>query len=190
MLKNLINGWGVKNPRLMGDQIKRLISLSASNGLKRIDVVEDKAKKTITIEGKYLNAEQEFGTKVLKFEQQTNEKSTGDTVTQQIVRPCSFCEMEKKGIYVQYTDVLVLRQFLTEDGAILPKSVTGLCKRQHRKLTVLTKQAKHAGLLLNLEPTLLDGTKPPTEPYKRPKHLKWNSYFDKYEIMIRTHKYL
>lgn len=170
----------------LNPQLTRPIFKSAVLGLKRIEKVEDKSKKLITIEGKYLNAEEEFGSKVLRLGD-AKEVNTEDPTQ---VLPCSFCELDKKGIHVQYTDVLVLRQFLTEHGQVLPRKVTGLCKRQQRKLLVLTKLAKQAGLILNLQPTLLDGGKPSVDPSKREKHMKWNSYYDTYETMIRKQKFL
>jgi ribosomal protein S18 len=173
---------------------RRSISVTARAQLKQIERIEDKSKKTITIQGKYLNSEQVFGNKVLNLSHEAK------TPTQAVsnparkpptnIGPCSWCELEKRGIYVQYTDILVLRQFLKEDGSPLPRKVTGLCRKQNIKLRVLTKHAMQSGLILNLQPKLLDGSEPDTNPRNRPAHLKWNSYFDKYEIMRRTHKYL
>lgn len=161
----------------------RSISVSTVLNLKRIEKTEDKAKKNIVIEGKYINPEEKFKAKVLNLNDTDNQDS-GE------VRPCAFCELEKKDIFVQYTDVLVLRQFLTEEGQVLPRKVTGLCKKQQRKLLVLTKLAKQAGLILNLQPSFLDGTKPSADPSQRINHMKWNAYYDDYETMLRTKKYL
>lgn len=163
----------------------RQIGMSRVLNLKKIEKTEDKNSNTITIEGKYLDSKEIFGSQVLKLVSDENHEETG-----QVLRPCVFCELEKRDIKVQYTDVLVLRQFLTESGQILPRKVTGLCKKQHRKIVVLTKQAKHAGLILNLQPTLLDGTKPSTDYTKRFKYLKFNTYFDDYETMKRNKKFL
>lgn len=162
----------------------RQISLSSALNLKRIEKTEDKTTNTITIEGKYIDPKETFGTGVLDLTGQCYQD------TDEAVRPCAFCELEKRDIKVQYTDVLVLRQFLTENGQILPRKVSGLCKKQQKKLIVLTKQAKHAGLILNLQPTLLDGTKPSADHSKRFKYLKWNTYFDDYETMKRNKKFL
>ncbi|CAF0850518.1 unnamed protein product [Brachionus calyciflorus] len=183
MFKLMTNSLKLSSSHVKSHQV-RAISISSILNLKKIEKIEDKATKTITIEGKYLNPEETFGSKVLNLGNNTNDDEHSS------LRPCAFCELEKKDIKVQYTDVLVLRQFLTEDGQVLPRKVTGLCRKQQKKLLVLTKLAKHAGLILNLQPTLLDGTKPSSDPKNRTKHLKWNAYFDDYETMKRNSKFL
>lgn len=163
---------------------RQIVTTSILN-LKKIEKIEDKNSNTITIEGKYLDSKEIFGSEVLNLTSDENYQENDC-----IMKPCVFCELEKRDIKVQYTDVLVLRQFLTENGQILPRKVTGLCKNQHRKIIVLAKQAKHAGLILNLQPTFLDGTKPNTDHTKRLKYLKFNTYFDDYETMKRNKKFL
>ena len=158
---------------------KRLIQTTLVNNLKKIEKTEDKANKIITIEGKELN---EDNKNVLKFTDHLDGKHT--------MKPCAFCELEKKGVYIQYTDVLVLRQFLTNDGHVLARKITGLCKKQHRKLLVIVKHAKIAGLILNLQPKLIDGSESSTDPRLRFQHLKWNTYFENYETLARRSKYL
>lgn len=179
MFKLIKNNKIVANLAQSVSNPKRLIQTTLVNNLKKIEKTEDKSSKTITIEGKVLN---EDNKKMLKFTDHLDTKHT--------LKPCAFCELEKKDIYVQYTDVLVLRQFLTDDGHVLSRKITGLCKKQHRKLQVIVKHAKIAGLLLNLQPKLIDGTSCPTDPRARYQHLKWNTYFDDYETMARTNKYL
>jgi small subunit ribosomal protein S18 len=174
---------------ILSSNTNRSFSFSAVQNLKKIEKTVSKDKKTIVIEGKYLNPEQEFGNKVLNL----CESRTSNLIAQSdssTCLPCSWCQLEKKGIQVQYTDILVLRQFLKEDGDVLQRKITGLCKKQQRKLLVLVKHARQAGLILNLQPKLIDGGEPDTNPRNRPEHLKWNSYFDKYEIMMRKQKYL
>lgn len=162
-------------------QSVRLISFTTPHLLKKIERTESADKKQVTIEGKYIDSSATFGNKVLNL---------SDDHAHQTTRPCSWCLLENKGIRVQYTDVLVIRQFVKEDGELLPRKVTGLCNRQHKKLNVLVKQAKRAGLILELQPRLLDGSQPNADPHRRPEHLKYNAYFDKYEVMKRTNKYL
>jgi small subunit ribosomal protein S18 len=178
-----------------GNQLARAISISPTLNLKQIEITEDKSKKRLTIEGKYLDGEKIAGSKVLKLDDLSSSKEQEAVANEaaaqaKSVRGCAFCQLEKKGIFVQYSDVLVLRQFLAEDGRPLSQSITGLCHRQYRKLLAITKQARYAGLILNLQPKMLDGTMPSTDPRKRDKHLKWNSYFEKYEKLIRTRKYI
>jgi ribosomal protein S18 len=167
--------------------------------LKRIEKTEDPKTKTITIEGKYLESEQVFGNKVLcldtEFDNSQQRKS--NSLNEKFgcnenvyAKPCCLCELEKKEISVQYNDVLVLRQFLTDDGNVLSRKITNLCKKQHRKVKVLAKQAQQAGLIMNLQPNLLNGSKPSIDPQSRSEHLKWNTYFDDYEILARTKKFL
>jgi hypothetical protein len=68
--------------------------------------------------------------------------------------------------------------------------VTGLCRRQNIKLMGLVKLAKISGLIMNLQPKLIDGSESDTNPRNRYQHLKWNTYFDDYEKMKRTKKYI
>jgi len=42
-------------------------------------------------------------------------------------------------------DVLILRQFLTTDGDLLPRKITGLCYNQHNGIRKSVEQAKRAG---------------------------------------------
>ncbi|XP_034018389.1 39S ribosomal protein S18a, mitochondrial [Thalassophryne amazonica] len=56
-----------------------------------------------------------------------------------------------------YTDVLLLRQFIRSDGGMLPRKITGLCKEEHDKITVCVKMAHRAGLLPDHKPKLPEG---------------------------------
>jgi small subunit ribosomal protein S18 len=171
-------------------QIKS-ISLTSVNSLKKIEKHIESAKKTIIIEGKYLDDQTTASDnllKTIKESRPSNQRSvTGDT---EIVQSCSFCHLEKQGIFVQYYDLPVIRQFLKDDGTVLHRKITGLCKRQQKKLLVLVKQAKYAGLIMGLQPKMLDGSQPSTDTTQRREHLKFNGYFDSYEEMRKTHKYL
>ena len=86
--------------------------------------------------------------------------------------------------------MLIIKQFLKEDGSLLGRKITGLCKKQQRKMIVIAKHARNAGLTLDLQPNLLDGSKRSVEPRARPEHQKWNTYYDSYEIMRKENKYL
>lgn len=57
------------------------------------------------------------------------------------------CPIRSRGIQVTYEDVLILNQFITSTGEVLPRSVTGLCAREHRKVTTAVKMAQRANLL-------------------------------------------
>nr|NP_050867.1 ribosomal protein S18 [Nephroselmis olivacea]Q9TKX8.1 RecName: Full=Small ribosomal subunit protein bS18c; AltName: Full=30S ribosomal protein S18, chloroplastic [Nephroselmis olivacea]AAD54838.1 ribosomal protein S18 [Nephroselmis olivacea] len=48
---------------------------------------------------------------------------------------------------IDYKNVDLLRQFLTEEGKILPRRVTGLTAKQQRGMTRAIKQARIMALL-------------------------------------------
>lgn len=87
--------------------ISRSIHTTQVNNLKKIEKTEDKITKSTIIEGKYLDSEKIFQNKVIKFDA---ESSAQDSEHQ--IKPCALCELEKRDIFVQHTDVLILRQFL------------------------------------------------------------------------------
>lgn len=63
-----------------------------------------------------------------------------------------------------YTDVLLLRQFIRSDGGMLPRRITGLCPEEHLKISICVQMALRAGLLPDHKPKLPEGHVP-----KRPK---------------------
>ncbi|XP_029352457.1 large ribosomal subunit protein mL66 [Echeneis naucrates] len=75
-----------------------------------------------------------------------------------------------------YTDVLLLRQFIRSDGAMLPRRVTGLCPEEHRKITICVQMAHRAGLLPDHRPKLPEGHVP-----KRPKP-QLNRYLTRWSV--------
>ncbi|XP_017291466.1 39S ribosomal protein S18a, mitochondrial [Kryptolebias marmoratus] len=56
-----------------------------------------------------------------------------------------------------YTDVLLLSQFIRSDGGMLPKRITGLCPEEHRKIAICVQMAHRAGLLPDHKPKLPEG---------------------------------
>ncbi len=58
---------------------------------------------------------------------------------------CRFCA--EKMQEVDYKDVKVLRNFVTERGKIVPKRIYGTCARHQRQLTEAVKRARHLALL-------------------------------------------
>ncbi|HAN45987.1 MAG TPA: 30S ribosomal protein S18 [Cyanobacteria bacterium UBA8156] len=48
---------------------------------------------------------------------------------------------------IDYKDVDLLREYITERGKILPRRITGLTAKQQRALTVAIKQARILALL-------------------------------------------
>lgn len=55
------------------------------------------------------------------------------------------CPLCSSGLDLKHTDVLILNQFLRNDGCMLPKRVTGLCRVQQRKVSTLVAMAQKAG---------------------------------------------
>ncbi len=58
---------------------------------------------------------------------------------------CKFCENQVKRI--DYKDVRTLRRFVTEQGKIIPRRVTGVCARHQRMLTSSIKRARNIALI-------------------------------------------
>ncbi|MBI5557931.1 MAG: 30S ribosomal protein S18 [Deltaproteobacteria bacterium] len=58
---------------------------------------------------------------------------------------CRFCA--DKELVIDYKDVKVLRNFLTERGKIIPRRIYGNCAKHQRELTEAIKRARHIALL-------------------------------------------
>jgi small subunit ribosomal protein S18 len=58
---------------------------------------------------------------------------------------CSFCV--NKADAVDYKDVPLLRQHITNRGKIKPRRKTGVCARHQRRLATAIKRARHIALL-------------------------------------------
>lgn len=58
---------------------------------------------------------------------------------------CRFCEAGE--IYIDYKDEKKLGKFLTEQGKIIPRRVSGNCAMHQRQLTKAIKRARHLALL-------------------------------------------
>ena len=58
---------------------------------------------------------------------------------------CRFCEAGE--IYIDYKDEKKLGKFLTEQGKIIPRRVSGNCTMHQRQLTKAIKRARHLALL-------------------------------------------
>lgn len=59
-------------------------------------------------------------------------------------RVCRFCH---ESTPLDFKDVPLLRNFLTERGRIIPRRTSGNCMRHQRKLTVAIKRARSIALL-------------------------------------------
>ncbi|EFA07649.2 large ribosomal subunit protein mL66 [Tribolium castaneum] len=89
----------------------------------------------------------------------------------------SCCPVCASGLDIKHTDVLILSQFVRSDGCMLPRRVTGLCKKQQKRMSSLVTMAHKAGLMPNLKPS--NSRK---DPKKRPLWKKFNKYFDESTI--------
>lgn len=87
---------------------------------------------------------------------------------------CTLCSL---GLDVKHTDVLILSQFLRTDGCMLPRRITGLCRRQQKRISNMVAMAQKAGLMPNIGPP---GSK--KDPKRRYKWRKFNTYFDESTI--------
>ncbi|MCH7497779.1 MAG: 30S ribosomal protein S18 [Candidatus Marinimicrobia bacterium] len=58
---------------------------------------------------------------------------------------CKFCENRDQRI--DYKDARTLRRFVTEQGKIIPRRITGVCARHQRELTQAIKRARNMALI-------------------------------------------
>ncbi len=58
---------------------------------------------------------------------------------------CRFTEIGVK--YIDYKDIKLLQRFVSEQGRIIPKRITGTKAGYHRELTLAIKRARHMALL-------------------------------------------
>ncbi|XP_059052200.1 large ribosomal subunit protein mL66 [Achroia grisella] len=91
--------------------------------------------------------------------------------------PCYMCAL---GLDVKHTDVLILSQFVRSDGCMLPRRITGLCRRQQKKVGKMVTMAQKAGLMINMTPKNCA-----KDPKKRRDHKKFNTYFDESTIFLK-----
>ena len=65
-----------------------------------------------------------------------------------MARPAKACPLCESGIrHVNYKDESTLRRFVTEQGKILPRRMTGMCSRHQRQTTTAVKRARYLALL-------------------------------------------
>lgn len=58
---------------------------------------------------------------------------------------CLFCA--EKTETIDYKDVATLRKFVSENGKILPRRVSGACAKHQRLITTAIKRAREVALL-------------------------------------------
>lgn len=49
--------------------------------------------------------------------------------------------------YIDYKDSKQLQKFITDQGKIIPRRITGLSAKQHRELVRAIKRARHLAIL-------------------------------------------
>mgnify|MGYP001587014270 CR=1 FL=1 len=60
-------------------------------------------------------------------------------------RSCRFCDNDET--YIDYKDERRLSRFISEQGKIIPKRITGNCAKHQRHLVQAIKRARHLALL-------------------------------------------
>ena len=58
---------------------------------------------------------------------------------------CRFCSMNAE--YIDYKDVDILKDFITETGKIIPRRLSGNCAKHQRKLANAIKKARIMALM-------------------------------------------
>ena len=58
------------------------------------------------------------------------------------------CRFTKNNIkYIDYKDTKMLQKYVTEQGKIIPKRITGTSAKYQRQLAIAIKRARHMALL-------------------------------------------
>jgi small subunit ribosomal protein S18 len=69
-------------------------------------------------------------------------------MARQFSRRRKYCRFTAEGIKeVDYKDLAILKDFITETGKIIPSRVTGTKARYQRQLTTAIKRARYLALL-------------------------------------------
>ncbi len=59
-----------------------------------------------------------------------------------------YCRFTEEGIkYIDYKDIDLLKDFITETGKIVPSRITGTKAKYQRQLTTAVKRARYLALL-------------------------------------------
>ena len=58
---------------------------------------------------------------------------------------CRFTQNKVK--YIDYKDVKLLQKYVTEQGKIIPKRITGTSSKYQRQLSLAIKRARHMAFL-------------------------------------------
>ena len=77
----------------------------------------------------------------------TNKKEKNDKAVKTYYRRkvCKFCA--DKVFLIDYKDLSLLRNYITDRGKIIPRRISGACARHQRELTTAIKLARNIALL-------------------------------------------
>ena len=65
-----------------------------------------------------------------------------------LINKKKYCYFKENGITeIDYKDVKLLRRFITDQGKIMPRRVTGTSAKMHRKLVKEIKRARNIALI-------------------------------------------
>jgi small subunit ribosomal protein S18 len=64
-----------------------------------------------------------------------------------MIKRKKFCKMCIGKYHFDYKDARFLSQFLSDNGRIIPRRITGACALCQRKITTAVKRARHLALL-------------------------------------------
>jgi len=142
-------------------------SLSSVLGIK--EIIKKEEGNSIVVSGRHAESPRE---KYLIPNNPSGSSSSSEVSSQsQDPCPCSLCRL---GLHIQHTDVLILHQFVDSKGKRLPRHVTGLCRKQYRRLMYLLVMAEKAGLM---DRYTAEGTKRELVGWER-----FNKYYDESAI--------
>jgi small subunit ribosomal protein S18 len=130
-----------------------------------VEVSHDEQKQIVTVEGKYVQSKRE----PLLVKEYVECQKDGK----------KFCPECTLNLDIKHTDVLILSQYVRPDGCMLPRRVTGLCRRQQKRIGSMVTMAQKAGLMINLTPAHCN-----KDPTKRRKYKAFNTYFDESTIKL------
>jgi len=69
-------------------------------------------------------------------------------MARQFVRRRKYCRFTAEGVVeVDYKDIAVLKDFITETGKIIPSRVTGTKSKYQRQLSTAIKRARYLALM-------------------------------------------
>ena len=65
-----------------------------------------------------------------------------------LINKKKYCYFKENGITeIDYKDVKLLRRFITDQGKIMPRRITGTSAKMHRKLVKEIKRARNIALM-------------------------------------------